>query len=251
MRTKPYWTLFGVARGGCPTRRPSPRRGGLGGSAGGSRTAVRRPAVVPGGPSDEGSRASDGCADGGEDSGAGRARRACRPDLGAGPRRRVGEGRPGGSGRGRPGRWGRGRAAGGDGAGRRVGEGCLGGSGRDGPTVGGCRTSMPRPPRPCTPSPARRCSPPWTRAGPIRPGCTGRGGGPGFCWTRRGRPRRRRWGAVRTSSCSLLRGRARFTPESPGPSRAVGVSGPGSSSRRSSTPPSCTRASGTRRRAAP
>ncbi len=29
MRTKPYWTLFGVARGGCPTRRPSPRRGGI------------------------------------------------------------------------------------------------------------------------------------------------------------------------------------------------------------------------------
>ena len=29
MRTKPYWTLFGVARGGCPTRRTAPRRGGV------------------------------------------------------------------------------------------------------------------------------------------------------------------------------------------------------------------------------
>ncbi|SCF89791.1 hypothetical protein GA0115280_118753 [Streptomyces sp. Cmuel-A718b] len=29
MRTKPYWTLFGVARGGCPTRRPTPPWGGM------------------------------------------------------------------------------------------------------------------------------------------------------------------------------------------------------------------------------
>lgn len=35
MRTKPYWTLFGVARGGCPTRRVTPRRGG------------HRPSLVP------------------------------------------------------------------------------------------------------------------------------------------------------------------------------------------------------------
>ena len=27
MRTKPYWTLFGVARGGCPTRRPDSPKG--------------------------------------------------------------------------------------------------------------------------------------------------------------------------------------------------------------------------------
>ena len=36
MRTKPYWTLFGVARGGCPTRRVAPRRGG-------ARGRLRRP----------------------------------------------------------------------------------------------------------------------------------------------------------------------------------------------------------------
>lgn len=30
MRAKPYWTLFGVARGGCPTRRDAPLRGGQG-----------------------------------------------------------------------------------------------------------------------------------------------------------------------------------------------------------------------------
>lgn len=43
MRTKPYWTLFGVARGGCPTRRPTPRRGGIQGS--GRHLTPPRPAV--------------------------------------------------------------------------------------------------------------------------------------------------------------------------------------------------------------
>ena len=92
MRTKPYWTLFGVARGGCPTRRPPPkgwirRRG-----------RVRRRAVA--------GRAVPRAAD----------------------RRRCGAG----------------------GLALRV-----------------CPTSTPPPPRPCTPSPGRRCWPRWTRGGPI------------------------------------------------------------------------------------
>ena len=38
-------------------------------------------------------------------------------------------------------------------------------------SVAVCPTSTPPPPPPCTPSPGRRCSPRWTRAGPTPPGC--------------------------------------------------------------------------------
>ncbi len=107
-------------------------------------------------------------------------------------------------------------------------------------SVAGCPTSMPPPPPPCTPSHARPCLPRSTRAGPIQPACTGRGDGPGCCWTRPGRPRRRPWAAVRTSWSSPRRGRRRCTRELPGLFRGVGVSAaiwptPRSNTRRCST----------------
>ena len=113
MRTKPYWTLFGVARGGGPTRRAAPRRDGT------SRRAERIRRRPP--------------------------RTRSRERSGRGPGR----------------------------------------------SVPAWPTSTWPPPLRCTRGRVRRCWRRSTRGGPIRPGCTGRGGGPGCCWTPPGRPPRR------------------------------------------------------------
>ncbi|SCE32037.1 hypothetical protein GA0115246_1144018 [Streptomyces sp. SolWspMP-sol7th] len=274
MRTKPYWTQFGVARGGSPTRRSTPRRGGIAPRAGhltpllpgGSGVSHRGTGRGPGKKERGTGRVAAGAGGAGDESsvlvvrgGEGRRGQGTGERTGGSsllvrgrdssrargpfprepfPREPLGAEPLRAGGAERPVRAGAARAGGG----RGLAPGCWWG----GVSLGACRTSTwPRPPRSIR-SPGRRCSRPSTRAGPIRPGSTARDGGRGCSWTRPARRRPRRWAAARTNSSSRPRAPARSTPGSPGRSPAGGAWAGMSWSRRSSTPPYCTPPSRTR-----